>query len=62
MQEFKIGDLVEVIENSMYARNEFEEYYKEGDKAIVTGVGSQYIHIGDNMTANLVKREEIKKK
>lgn len=61
MQEFKVGDLVEVIENSMYAKNEFEEYYKEGDKAIITGVGSQYIHIGDNMVANLVKREEIKK-
>ena len=61
MQEFKVGDLVEVIENSMYAKNEFEEYYKEGDKAIITGVGSHYIQICDNMVANLVKREEIKK-
>lgn len=59
MEEFKVGDLVEVIKNSMYARNEFEEYYKKGDKAIIRGVGSQYIHIGDNMVANLVKREDI---
>lgn len=61
MQEFKVGDLVEVKENTMYARNEFEEYYKKGDKAIVTGVGKVYVHIGDNMVANLVKREDIKK-
>lgn len=61
MQEFKAGDLVEVIKNSMYARNEFDEYYKKGDKAIVTGVGEVYIHLGENMEANLVKRDEIKK-
>ncbi|QTZ83063.1 hypothetical protein [Enterococcus phage MDA1] len=61
MQEFKVGDLVEVIKNSMYARNEFDEYYKKGDKAIVTGVGEVYVHLGDNMTANLVKRGDIKK-
>lgn len=61
MQEFKVGDLVEVIKNSTYARNEFEEYYKKGEKAIVTGIGSQHIHIGDNMAGNLVKREDIKK-
>lgn len=61
MKEFKVGDLVEVIENSIYARNEFEEYYKKGDKAIVTGIGSQHIHIGANMAGNLVKREDIKK-
>lgn len=61
MQDLKVGDLVEVIENTMYARNEIEEYYKKGDKAIVTGVGEVYIHIGGNMTANLIKRDEIKK-
>lgn len=61
MKEFKVGDLVEVIKNSMYARNEFDEYYKKGDKAIVTGVGEVYVHLGDNMTANLIKKYEIKK-
>lgn len=61
MKEFKVGDLVEVIKNSMYARNEFDEYYKKGDKAIVTGVGEVYVHLGDNMTANIIKKDEIKK-
>lgn len=61
MEEFKVGDLVEVVKNSMYARNEFDEYYKKGDKAIVTGLGEVYIHLGENMAANLVKREDIKK-
>ena len=61
MQEFKVGDLVEVIKNPMCARNIFEEYYKKGDKEIVTGVGKYYINIGNNMAANLVNREDIKK-
>lgn len=61
MQEFKVGDLVEVVKNSIYARNENEEFYKKGDKAIVTGIGEVYVHIGENMKANLVKREDIKK-
>ncbi|AFF27956.1 hypothetical protein vB_Efae230P-4.24 [Enterococcus phage vB_Efae230P-4] len=61
MQEFKVGDLVEVIKNPSCARNNFNEYYKKGDKEIVTGVGKYYINIGNNMTANVVSREDIKK-
>lgn len=61
MQEFKAGDLVEVISNASWAVNEEGEPYKKGDLAIITNVYSTTVRLGNNPYANLINKKEIKK-
>ncbi|ALO80843.1 hypothetical protein [Enterococcus phage vB_EfaP_IME195] len=61
MQEFKVGDLVEVISNTSWAINEVGEPYKKGDLDIITNVYSTTVRLGNNPYANLIKKNEIKK-
>ncbi|URG13563.1 hypothetical protein EFN13_24 [Enterococcus phage N13] len=61
IQEFKIGDLVEVISNTSWAVNEAGEPYKKGDLAIITNVYSTTVRLGNNPYANLIKKTEVKK-
>lgn len=61
MQEFKVGDLVEVISNTSWAVNEIGEPYNKGDLAIITNVYSTTVRLGNNPYANLIKKTEIKK-
>src|SRR5699024_6064283 len=61
MQEFKVGDLVEVISNTSWAVNEIGEPYNKGDLAIITNVYSTTVRLGNNPYANLIKKNEIKK-
>lgn len=61
MQEFKIGDLVEVISNTSWAVNETGKPYKKGDLAIITNVYSATVGLGNNPYTNLIKKTEIKK-
>lgn len=61
MQEFKVGDLVEVISNPSCAVNEIGEPYNKGDLAVITNVYSTTVRLGNNRYANLIKKTEIKK-
>lgn len=61
MQEFKVGDLVEVISNTSCAVNEIGEPYNKGDLAIITNVYSTTVRLGNNPYANLIKKTEVKK-
>lgn len=61
MQEFKVGDLVEVIENKSGAyKNKFERF-KAGDKAVVTDVLGSNIRIGNDRFGNVIGIKEVKK-
>lgn len=61
MQEFKVGDLVEVIENKSGAyKNKFERF-KAGDKAVVTDVLGSNIRIGNDCFGNVIGIKEVKK-
>ncbi|QBZ69175.1 hypothetical protein [Enterococcus phage vB_EfaP_Ef6.2] len=66
MQDIKVGDLVEVIENTSGAYKNKSERFKKGDKAIVTKVMSSIVRIcdkkvGDKQYGNLIAKSEIKK-
>lgn len=61
MQEFKVGDLVEVVKNNSHAYKNKSDIYQVGDKAIVTGVSVLNVRIGDNKYGNLISKKEIKK-
>ncbi|WJJ54379.1 hypothetical protein vBEfaS95921_0036 [Enterococcus phage vB_EfaS_9592-1] len=61
MQEFKIGDLVEITSNTSNARNEKDELYNVGEKAIITDVYSTTVRIGNHKWANLITKDELKK-
>lgn len=61
MQEIKVGDLVEVLKNNSHAYKNKSDFYKVGDKAIVTEVGESNVRIGDNRYGNLISKHEIKK-
>ncbi|AWD92295.1 hypothetical protein [Enterococcus phage ZXL] len=61
MQEFKLGDLVEITSNTSNARNEKDELYNVGEKAIITDVFSTTVRIGNHKWANLITKDELKK-
>lgn len=61
MQEFKVGDLVEVVKNNSHAYKNKCDIYQVGDKATVTGVSGLNVRIGDNKYGNLISKKEIKK-
>lgn len=61
MQEFKLGDLVEITSNTSNARNEKDELYNVGEKAIITEVFSRTVRIGKHKWANLITKDELKK-
>lgn len=66
MQEFKVGDLVEVIKNSSGAYKDKSERFKAGDKAIVSEVSGFNVRIydeviGDRCYGNVIGKNEIKK-
>lgn len=61
MQEFKLGDLVEITSNTSNARNEKDELYNVGEKAIITDVYSTTVRIGKHKWANLITKDELKK-
>ncbi len=61
MQEFKVGDLVEVVKNISHAYKNKNEIYQVGDKAIISEVCGFNVRIGDNRYGNLISKDEIKK-
>lgn len=61
MQEFKLGDLVEITSNTSNAINEKGEFYNVGEKAIITDVYSTTVRIGNNKYVNLITKDELKK-
>lgn len=61
MQEFKVGDLVEVVKNKSHAYKNKSDLYETGDKAIVTEVEGLNVRIGDVRFGNLIGQHEIKK-
>lgn len=61
MQEFKLGDLVEITSNTSNAINEKGEFYNVGEKAIITDVYSTTVRIGNNKYVNLISKDELKK-
>lgn len=61
MQEFKVGDLVEVIKNTSCAMKNENEYYKKGNVDVVTWVGNEYINLGNNVPYNTISKKQIKK-
>lgn len=61
MQEFKVGDLVEVVKNISHAYKNKNEIYQVGDKAIIAEVCGFNVRIGDNRYGNLISKDEIKK-
>ncbi|WZP34560.1 hypothetical protein [Enterococcus phage vB_Efs26_KEN12] len=61
MQEFKLGDLVEVLENKSWARKDKFNLFEKGDRAIVKEVNKYGVRIGEYGVANLIGEKEIKK-
>lgn len=61
MQEFKLGDLVEITSNTSNAINEKGELYNVGEKAIITDVYSKTVRIGNHKYVNLISKDELKK-
>lgn len=61
MQEFKVGDLVEVVSNISHAYKNAVDTYEPGDIAIVTGVNEHYVRIGNDKYGNSIRKNEIKK-
>ena len=61
MQDLKVGDLVEVLENKSFAfKNKFN-LFEKGDRAIVKEVRKHVVRIGEYGVANLIGKSEIKK-
>lgn len=61
MQEFKVGDLVEVLENKSRANKDKFNLFEKGDRAIVKEVNKYDVRIGEYGKANLISKKEIKK-
>ncbi|QNR52513.1 hypothetical protein KNV24_gp02 [Enterococcus phage AE4_17] len=61
MQEFKLGDLVEVLENKSWARKDKFNLFEKGDRAIVKEVNKYGVRIGEYGIADLIGKKEIKK-
>lgn len=61
MNEFKVGDLVEVVKNNSHAYKNIRDLYEAGDKAIVTEVVGLNVRIGYGGFGNLIGIKEIKK-
>lgn len=61
MKDFKVGDLVEVLENNSYAYKNKFNLFEKGDIAIVKEVFSNDVRIGENGYANFISKKEIKK-
>ncbi|QBZ69024.1 hypothetical protein H3T67_gp03 [Enterococcus phage vB_EfaP_Ef7.2] len=61
MQEFKVGDLVEVLENKSWASKDKFNLFEKGDRAIVKEVNNYDVRIGEYGIANLISKKEIKK-
>lgn len=61
MQDFKVGDLVEVVRNISHAYKNTVDTYEPGDIAIVTEVNVHNVRIGDDRYGNLISKHEIKK-
>lgn len=61
MQEFKVGDLVEVVTNDSFAYKDKFNLFKKGDKAFVTEVNNIGVRIGNRGSVNLIGKNEIKK-
>ncbi|SEI30449.1 Hypothetical protein IDF_01 [Enterococcus phage Idefix] len=66
MQEFKVGDLVEVVKNNSHAYKNKSETFQVGDTAVVTEVAGYNVRIcekgtGDRYFGNLISKKEIKK-
>lgn len=61
MQDFKVGDLVEVVRNISHAYKNTVDTYEPGDIAIVTEVNVHNVRIGDDRYGNLISKNEIKK-
>lgn len=66
MQEFKVGDLVEVVKNNSHAYKNKSEFFQPGDTAVVTEVMSFDVRIcekgADNKYfGNVISKNEIKK-
>ncbi|QBZ69576.1 hypothetical protein [Enterococcus phage vB_EfaP_Ef7.4] len=61
MQEFKVGDLVEVLENKSLANKDKFNLFEKGDRAIVKEVNKYDVRIGEYGIANLISKKEIKK-
>lgn len=61
MQEFKVGDLVEVVRNISHAYKNTVDIYEPGDRAIVTEVSLDNVRIGCDKYGNLISKNEIKK-
>ncbi|QBZ69053.1 hypothetical protein H3T72_gp02 [Enterococcus phage vB_EfaP_Ef7.3] len=61
MQEFKVGDLVEVLENKSWAIKDKFNLFEKGDRAIIKEVNNYDVRIGEYGIANLISKKEIKK-
>lgn len=61
MQDFKVGDLVEVLENKSWASKDKFNLFEKGDRAIVKEVNNYDVRIGEYGIANLISKKEIKK-
>lgn len=61
MQEFKVGDLVEVLENKSGAIKDKFTLFEKGDRAIVKEVNNYDVRIGEYGIGNLISKKEIKK-
>lgn len=66
MQEFKVGDLVEVVKNNSHAYKNKSEFFQAGDTAVVTEVMSFDVRIcekgaGNKYFGNVISKHEIKK-
>lgn len=66
MQEFKVGDLVEVLKNNSHAYKNKSDFFQVGDTAVVTEVMSFDVRIcekesGNKCFGNVISKHEIKK-
>lgn len=66
MQEFKVGDLVEVVKNSSHAYKNKSGIFQPGDTAVVTDVMGVHVRICEEGACNknfgnLISVREIKK-
>ncbi|QBZ69497.1 hypothetical protein [Enterococcus phage vB_EfaP_Efmus1] len=66
MQEFKVGDLVEVVKNNSHAYKNKSDLFQAGDTAVVTEVMGFNVRIcekgaGNKYFGNVISKHEIKK-
>lgn len=66
MQEFKVGDLVEVLKNNSHAYKNKSDFFQPGDTAVVTEVMGFDVRIcekgaGNKCFGNVISKHEIKK-